>query len=119
MRSLPLAADLLDAVAAFIRTTPDAEGFHVQVASNALAVADREMRKRRAADRGIVERLSALLEMAGDSETLEAELSRRIAADEMGLNTPGLADHLWATAVAELEIDQPRYPTLKYLRTKG
>ena len=33
----------------------------------------------------------------------------RIRAGELTLETPGLADHLWATTLAKLAVDQPNY----------
>ena len=33
----------------------------------------------------------------------------RIAAGELTLETPGLADHLWRTTLAKLAVDQPTY----------
>jgi len=54
-------------------------------------------------------RLRALLAAEGDLPTLNAELARRIRAGEVTLETPGLADHLWATTLAKLAVDQPTY----------
>ena len=41
--------------------------------------------------------------------SLNTELSHRIAEGAMGLETPGLADHLWATTLAKLAVAQPTY----------
>ena len=51
----------------------------------------------------------ALLGMDGELVTLNAELSRRIAAGEADLSTPGLAEHLWAVTLAKMAVDQPTY----------
>ena len=40
-------------------------------------------------------------------------LSRRIAAGELSLQTPGLAAHLWATTLAKVAIDQPTYASYR------
>jgi Domain of unknown function (DUF6285) len=44
-------------------------------------------------------------------------LSRRIAAGEIDLQTPGVAEHLWATTLAKVAIDQPTYAS--YRRETG
>jgi hypothetical protein len=55
------------------------------------------------------DRLRALLGIDGDLVSLNAELSRRIAAGEADLSTPGLAEHLWAATLAKMAVDQPTY----------
>ena len=40
---------------------------------------------------------------------LNAELAQQIADGSATLETPGLADHLWATTLAKLAVDQPQY----------
>ena len=37
------------------------------------------------------------------------DLCARIEAGELTLETPGLADHLWAITMTKLAIDQPKY----------
>jgi hypothetical protein len=37
----------------------------------------------------------------------------RIAAGAVDLNTPGLAEHLWATTLAKLAVDQPTYASYR------
>ena len=61
--------------------------------------------------------LQALLHTDGSLEELTALLSRRIAAGELDLQTPGLAEHLWATTLAKVAIDQPTYAS--YRRETG
>lgn len=60
-------------------------------------------------DAAELERLKALLGTDGTLAELNAELARRIAAGELDLATPGLSDHLWATTMAKLAVDQPTY----------
>jgi len=64
-----------------------------------------------------IARLQALLHTDGSLEELTALLSRRIAAGELDLQTPGLAEHLWATTLAKVAIDQPTYAS--YRRETG
>jgi hypothetical protein len=72
---------------------------------------------RPAAERDEHARLQALLHTEGSTEELNALLSRRIAAGELDLQTPGLAEHLWATTLAKVAIDQPTYAS--YRRETG
>ena len=40
---------------------------------------------------------------------LNAELALRIREGGLDLETPGLAEHLWATTLAKVAVDQPNY----------
>jgi hypothetical protein len=122
MQDPPTIAELLDATAAFLRevAVPQLSGhasFHARVAANALEVVKREIELRPAAERDEHSRLTRLLHTDGSLEALNALLSRRIDAGEIGLQTPGLADHLWATTLAKVAIDQPTYAS--YRRETG
>ncbi|MEY9725580.1 hypothetical protein ABIA07_001481 [Bradyrhizobium yuanmingense] len=44
---------------------------------------------------------------------LNRVLAHRIASGEMDLATPGLAEHLWATTMDKLAVDQPNYASYK------
>jgi hypothetical protein len=122
MQDPPTVAELLDATAAFLRevAVPQLSGhaaFHARVAANALDVVKRELELRPVAERGEHARLTALLQTDGPLEEMNALLSRRIAAGELTLQTPGLAAHLWATTLAKVAIDQPTYAS--YRRETG
>lgn len=122
MQDPPSAAELLEAAAAFLReiAVPQLSGhasFHARVAANALDIVKRELELRPAAERDEHTRLSALLQADGTLGELNALLSRRIAAGEVGLQTPGVAEHLWATTLAKVAIDQPTYAS--YRRETG
>jgi hypothetical protein len=112
MQDEPRPEEILAAVARYLRevVAPATTGhvsFNVRVCANAL-----EMSRRNILDpTGDAEhqRLQALLGEDGDIASLNAELCRRIAAGEIGLETPGLTDHLWATTLAKLAVDQPTY----------
>jgi uncharacterized protein DUF6285 len=122
MQDPPTVTELLEATAAFLRevAVPQLSGhtaFHARVAANALDVVKRELALRPAAERDERARLAALLHADGSLEELNALLSRRIAAGELSLQTPGLASHLWATTLAKVAIDQPTYAS--YRRETG
>ena len=117
MRSNIEAADLIEAVAVFLR---DAEGalegrmaFHAKVAANALAIALRELRERPA--EAETEALGALLPDVPADERVAAACAR-IRAGEWTAETPGLLDALEAGVMARLGVDNPRFPTLERLR---
>ena len=122
MQDPPTVTELLEATAAFLRevAVPQLSGhasFHARVAANALDVVKRELELRPAAERDEHARLKALLHAEGSLEELNALLSRRIAAGEVDLQTPGVAEHLWATTLAKVAIDQPTYAS--YRRETG
>ncbi|HEY2051213.1 MAG TPA: DUF6285 domain-containing protein [Caulobacteraceae bacterium] len=110
----PSPPEILAAVARFLKeeVAPATTGhlsFQARVAANALEMMRRQLELGPGEDAAERERLQALLGMDGDLLTLTTELSRRIAAGEADLSTPGLADHLWATALAKMAVDQPTY----------
>ncbi len=118
MREQPSAAELIDAVAGFITSeiAPTLTGrlaFHARVAANALAIVKRELELGPAADRADAGRLKALLGIEGDNVALTEELCRRIESGEIAADDPALIDHLWATTLATLAVDQPNYGTYR------
>jgi hypothetical protein len=120
MQDPPTVTELLEATASFLRevAVPQLSGhasFHARVAANALDIVKRELELRPAAEHD--ERLTALLHSDGSLDELNSLLSRRIAAGEVGLQTPGVAEHLWATTLAKVAIDQPTYAS--YRRETG
>ena len=122
MQDPPTIFELLTATSAFLRevAVPQLSGhaaFHARVAANALDVVKRELELRPLAERDEHARLTALLHTDGTLDELNALLSRRIAAGELTLRTPGLAPHLWATTLAKVAVDQPTYAS--YRRETG
>jgi|3_EtaG_2_1085321.scaffolds.fasta_scaffold00072_7 hypothetical protein len=114
MQDQPTASELVEAVADFIRNhaMPQLQGhaaFHARVAANALDIVKRELDVAPTANAEEASRLAALLGMEASLEELNRELCRRIEAGEVGLDTPGLKDHLWRTTLTKLSIDQPNY----------
>jgi hypothetical protein len=51
--------------------------------------------------------------MQGSLADLNRVLAARIANGEAGLDTPGLADHLWQTTLDKLAVDQPNYASYR------
>jgi hypothetical protein len=122
MQDKPTPADLLAAVAHYLRTElmPTLTGHHafqVRVSCNALDLIVRQMALEPAANEAEVERLTNLLGHGGALDALNAELSQAIAEGKATLETPGLKDHLWATTLAKLAVDQPQYGS--YQREKA
>lgn len=125
MQDPPHSKDLLEQVAAFLRTEvlPQLSGalaFHVRVAANAVDLARREVALAPASDAAEHARLTALLGMDGDLAALNAVLCERIRAREIDLATPGLVDHLRRSMLAKLAVDQPNYSAyVRALETWG
>lgn len=110
----PPGLDLLDLAIAYVRDDlrPDLEGRHrflTLVAANALDILSRELRLGpAAADRELV-RLETLLRRSGDRTQLNQALCDALAEGRFDEDTPGLLDHMFATTMDHLAIDQPRY----------
>lgn len=114
MQDQPTAGELVEAVADFIRNhaMPQLQGhaaFHARVAANALDIVKRELEVAPDANTDEQDRLKTLLGKDATLEELNRELCRRIENGEIGIETPGLADHLWKTTLIKLAIDQPNY----------
>ena len=124
MHDQPSVLELVTAVKSFIDETaaPQLTGhaaFHARVASNALATVLRDLEQRPDAEAQERQGLIDLLGASEDQSTadLNRSLSERIQAGEVTIATPGLLDHLKQTAMAQVEIDQPRYSGLKTAKT--
>jgi len=119
MQDQPAAHDLVTAVREFLEKVamPKLEGhdaFHARVAANALAIVERELAVAPKDNAQELDRLRLLLGREdGDLHTLNEALCDAIKDGGMTLDTPGLADHLWATTLTKLAIDQPRYAAYK------
>ena len=114
MHDKPSAAQLVAAVRDFLEKVaqPQLSGhsaFHARVAANALAIVERELSLGAEQDAAERERLRALLGREGPLEAQNRELCRAIRAGEIGLDTPGLLEHLRSTTLAKLAVDQPSY----------
>jgi hypothetical protein len=118
MQDEPTPTELTRSVADFLRNdiTPLISGhqaFKLRVAINILDLVTRQQTQEEGSDAKEVERLRALLGMDGSVADLNRALAERIAKGEVDLATPGLAEHLWATTMDKLAVDQPNYASYK------
>jgi hypothetical protein len=121
MQDPPRPAEVLEPIVAFLRTiVPRLEGhdaFQMRVAASALELIGRELTLAPASDAAELGRLVALIGHDAPLADLNGELSERIASGDIDLDAPGLKQHLWATVMAKLAVDQPRYAS--YQRALG
>ena len=118
MQDEPTPIELTKSVADFLRNdiTPLISGhqaFKLRVAINILDLVTRQLTREEGSDAAEVERLRALLGIDGPLTDLNRALADRIAKGEIDLATPGLAQHLWATTMDKLAVDQPNYASYK------
>jgi hypothetical protein len=114
MQDQPRPDEILTRVANFLKGPAVRESgphisFQLRVAANAIEICQRQLTLAPNAEAEELERLRALLSIEGDLPTLNRELARRIRDGELTLETPGLSEHLWATTLAKLAVDQPTY----------
>ena len=127
MQDLPTPEQLLAAVSRFLRDDAgpalaghgdSALAYHARVAANMLDTVRRQGLLEPASDAAELIRLRALLGAGAppgaDLATLNQVLADGIASGALHAGQPGLAEHLWATTLAKLAVDQPGYDT--YLR---
>src|SRR6478752_4312357 len=100
MQDEPTPTELINAVADFLRNeiTPAIKGhnaFKLRVAINALDLVTRQLELQQGSEAAEAARLSQLLAMQGSLGDMNRALADRIAAGEVDLKTPDLADHLW------------------------
>jgi hypothetical protein len=118
MQDEPTPSELIKAVADFLRAeiAPEISGhqaFKLRVSINALDLVTRQLALGHGSDAAEVARLSQLLALQGSLGELNRALAARIASGEVGLQTPGLADHLWRTTMDKLAVDQPNYASYR------
>ena len=118
MQDEPTPIELTKAVADFLRNdiTPLISGhqaFKLRVAINILDLVTRQLTREEGSDAREVERLRGLLGIDGPVAELNRVLADRIASGELDLATSGLAEHLWATTMDKLAVDQPNYASYK------
>jgi hypothetical protein len=114
MQDQPYPSEVIGAVAEFLRNVvaPKADpltAFQTRVAINALEMMRRQLDLAPAAEADEAARLAGLLGHDGALADLNAELAAKIADGDLDLTSPGLSDHLWATTLAKLAVDQPSY----------
>ncbi|MGF1454312.1 MAG: DUF6285 domain-containing protein [Alphaproteobacteria bacterium] len=118
MEDSPTARELVTAVREFIeeRLAPTLEGhtaFHARVAVNALGIVERQLDQGPGAEAREHERLKTLLGEDADLASLNQSLALAIRDGRLSLDDPALIDHLRATTVDKVMIDQPRYSGLR------
>jgi Domain of unknown function (DUF6285) len=114
MQDEPTTTELIKAVADFLRDdiAPQLTGhaaFKLRVSLNALDLVARQLALQPGSDAAEISRLSRLLEAQESLAELNRMFAERIANGKAGLDTPGLADHLWQTTMEKLAVDQPSY----------
>jgi Domain of unknown function (DUF6285) len=117
MQDDPTPSEILESVIAFLRDVvpsklPSREAFDARVAANALELVRRQIATHTAlAAQDVSERrrLTELLGRDGTVDELNKLLCSRIANGELGLSNQQLMDHLWATTLDKIAIDQPTY----------
>lgn len=126
MHNQPSQSELIAAVKHFIDETakPQLQGhaaFHARVASNVLAILLRDLDARMRNDVQELARLQALLNAPDemDLDALNQSLCEAIQARDLTADTPGLLAHLKATAIAQVEVDQPKYSGLRTALKSG
>ena len=125
MQDEPTPEELIKAVADFLRSdiaphTSGHDAFRLRVAINALDLVTRQLALEQGSNTAESARLSRLLGVQGTLAELNRVLANRIAKGELGLQTPGLADHLWQATMDKLAVDQPNYAAYRReLGSKG
>ena len=114
MQDEPKPEELVRAVADFLRheLAPVVSGhaaFRLRVSINALDLVTRQLQLTDASDRAEAARLSPLVGAEGSLGERNRRFAERIASGAVGLNTPGVAEHLWQTTLEKLAVDQPNY----------
>jgi DNA-binding response OmpR family regulator len=114
MQDQPSPDEILAAIAAFLRDTviPKSDShtaFQARVAANAVDLVRRQLEFSTAGEAAELERLQTLLGRAGTLPELNSALAEALASGAKGLSTAGVSEHLRATTLEKLQIDQPNY----------
>lgn len=114
----PTTGELVEAVREFMEreVQPKLEGstaFHARVAVNVLRIVERELEQGAGLDAAEHERLEALLGFEGGLGELNTRLVEAIRAGDLDVDTPGLTEHLRATVMGRVGVDNPRYGSYK------
>ena len=114
MQDQPSPREILGAVAAFLRNamilhSDPHTAFQARVAANALDLVRRQLELGATGEAEEVKRLQALLGHTGTLAELNTALAEALASGAKGLSTPGVSEHLRATTLEKLQVDQPNY----------
>lgn len=137
MLDKPDPQEILEVVAKMLREQltpllPPAAAFHARVAANAIDLARRQIMTGEQLEAESLTRLRTLLGDAPDqpagttaaanevtaghateADRLERELCRRIRERRFTAATPGLVEHLMASTLAKMSVDQPTYASYR------
>ena len=118
MQDDPSTLAVLDAAIGHLRENVlpklDTRGqFEMRVTMSALSLVRRTLALTQQSDEAERLRLEELLGKTGDLATLNAALCARVREGAADLRTAGLFEHLYATAVEKLAVDQPNYSAYK------
>ena len=91
----------------------DHAAFHARVSANALGIVERQLALGPKQEKDEIESLKKLLGRDGTLDELNRALCKSIKEGEIGLESPGLVDHLWETTLAKVAVDQPKYATYR------
>ncbi len=110
----PTAAELIEAVREFVAgpvtaALSDQAAFHARVATNVLAMVERELELGPALEAAETARLEALLGRDGSLAELTAVLARAIRDGALDHRLAEVLDHLRRTSREKLTITNPRY----------
>ena len=120
----PTTSELVEAVREFVEqeVQPKLEGstaFHARVAVNVLRIVERELAQGADLDAAEHARLEALLGFEGGLGELNTRLVEAIRAGDLDVDTPGLVEHLRATVMGRVGVDNPRYGSYKRALESG
>jgi hypothetical protein len=113
MQDQPSPREILCAIAAFLRNTvmlnsDPHTAFQARVAANAVDLVRRQLEFGTIGETAEVKRLQDLLG-PGTLAELNTVLAEALASGAKGLSTPGVSEHLRATTLEKLQVDQPNY----------
>jgi aminoglycoside phosphotransferase (APT) family kinase protein len=115
---MPRIDELVQSVREYLRddVMPNTRGrtsFLARVAGNSLDIVQRDLALGPEHRRRERERLEKLLGTSGGLEDLRWQLARGLRDGGIGLDLPGLQEHLRQTVANQIAIDQPRYSGLR------
>ncbi|MBK8763448.1 MAG: hypothetical protein KAY46_14305 [Burkholderiaceae bacterium] len=118
MLDQPNADEILEVVTRWLREQLTGQqqastAFQARVAANALDLVRRQIADGDRLERESHARLRALLGHDGQADALERELCERIRERRLDASTPGLMEHLMASTLAKMSIDQPSYASYR------
>lgn len=111
--SLPQSSDLVAVVREFLERDilPESSGarwFNVKVATNVLAMVERELSSGKALDAAETARLRQFVD--GDTrEAMEQALSDAVREGKLDWRTEGLAEHMRQTCAEALSVNNPKW----------